>query len=120
MQPANLPLEIYRGDSQRLRVKLFDQQQNPIDLTDVTPRAEIRDRPAGTQITILTCTVELPNIIEVYLSATSSRKLPSNGVWDLQLNYASGEVKTALAGQVLVTPDVTDSSDALIPTPLAG
>lgn len=111
MQPANLPLDIYRGDSQRLRIKLFDQQNNPIDLTQVTPRAEIRDRPAGTQITPLICTVTLPNIIEVFLTAAASRVLPANGAWDLQLNYSSGEVKTPLAGQVKVTPDVTGSSD---------
>lgn len=118
MQPADLQLEIYRGDSQRMRIKLFDQQQQPIDLTDVTPRAEIRDRPAGTQITILTCSVTLPNIIEIYLPAGESRKLPVKGVWDLQLTYSSGEVKTPLAGQVVVTPDVTDSSDDPVITPL--
>ena len=113
MQPANLPLDIYRGDSMRLRVKLFDQGHAPIDLTDVIVKAEIRDRPAGTNITTLTCTIELPNTIEVVLFAGDSHKLPQQGVWDLQLTYPSGEVKTALAGQVQVTADVTDSTPAV-------
>lgn len=123
MQPANLPLEIYRGDTMRLRIKLFDQAQQPIDLTGVVAKAEIRDRPAGTQITVLGCTVTLPNVIDLVLAAAASHKLPSKGVWDLQLTYASGDVATPLAGPVSITPDVTDSTlgpDTPTPTPLTG
>src|SRR5262245_66153135 len=109
MQPANLPLELYRGDSMRMRFTLLDQQSQPVDLTGVIAKAEIRDRPAGDKITPLTCTITLPNIIDVMLQAIDSEGLPPAGVWDLQLTYSSGEVKTPLAGQVTVTPDVTDS-----------
>jgi hypothetical protein len=119
MQPADLPLDIYRGDSQRLRVKLFTAATPPappppLDLTGVVAKAEIRDRPAGTTIIALTCTITLPNIIDLQLTAADSHKLPVAGVWDLQLTFAGGEVKTPLAGQVRVTPDVTDS---FIPPP---
>lgn len=114
MQPADLPFDIYRGDSYRLQLKLWDRDENgaqqPLDLTDVLVKAEIRDRPAGTNITALSCTVTLPNIIDIFLFAGDSAKLPRNGVWDLQLTYPSGEVKTPLAGQVKVRDDVTDSS----------
>lgn len=109
MQPANLDLDLYRGDSARMQVTLWDKAHLPIDLTDVTARAEIRDRHAGTILIPLTCVVTLPNIIDVALKAEDSRDLPPGGVWDLQLTYASGEVKTPLAGQVKVAPDVTDS-----------
>lgn len=114
MQPAKLDLDIYRGDSMRLRFKLWDQDQLPLDLTAVLVKSEIRDRPAGTTVIALTCNVELPNVIELFLPSDKSQKLPQNGVWDLQLNYGSGEVKTPLAGQVKVTADVTDST--LTPT----
>jgi hypothetical protein len=110
MQPATLPLEIYRGDTARLQVKLWKEDHIAIDLTGAVAKAEIRDRPAGTQIVALTCTITLPNIIDVVLSAANSLKLPAAGVWDLQLTFASGEVKTPLAGPVTVTPDVTDSA----------
>src|SRR5262245_53087720 len=109
MQPANLPLELYRGDSMRMRFTLFNQQQ-PVDLTGVIAKAEIRDRPAGNKIIPLTCTITQPNIIDIVLEAIDSEGLPVAGVWDLQLTYSSGEVKTPLAGQVTVTPDVTDST----------
>ena len=115
MQPATLPLDIYRGDSKRVRVKLFDQQDppQPLDLSGVIVKSEIRDRPAGTTVIPFTCYITLPNIIELFLPSDKSQQLPLNGVWDLQLNYGSGEVRTPLAGPVTVTPDVTDST----PTP---
>jgi hypothetical protein len=94
----------------RMRFTLLDQQQQPVDLTGVIAKAEIRDRPAGDKITPLTCIITLPNLIDLILEAIDSEGLPVSGVWDLQLTYSSGEVKTPLAGQVSVTPDVTDST----------
>ena len=119
MQPANLPLDLYRGDSGRMQVTVSDKAQQPVDLTGVVAKAEIRDRPAGTTIVPLICVVTLPNIIDVTLLAADSQKLPSKGVWDLQLTYASGDVKTLLVGQVQVTTDVTDSTivPPFTPTP---
>lgn len=111
--PAQLDLDIYRGDSMRMQLKLSDVVDGvtqPSDLTGVVAKAEIRDRPAGNTVIPLTVTIELPNIINVFLPPYESIKLPPAGVWDLQLTYASGEVKTPVAGQVQVTADVTDST----------
>lgn len=110
MQPAKLDLDLYRGDSWRMRVKLFAQDMTPFDLTDVAAKAEIRDRPAGNSVVPIICTITLPNLVQLDLLAGDSFKLPVSGVWDLQLAFSSGEVKTPLAGQVSVTPDVTDST----------
>lgn len=112
MQPANLSLDLYRGDSNRFRLQLWADlgQTQPIDLTGVVAKSEIRDRPAGTFIVELACIITLPNIIDVTLAAADSHKLPVSAVWDLQLTYASGDVLTPVAGQVSVTPDVTDSA----------
>jgi hypothetical protein len=112
MQPASLPLDVYRGDSQRMQIKLWMDAGAtiPYDLTGVTAKSEIRDRPAGPCIVAMACTITLPNIINIYLAAVDSHKLPAKGVWDLQLTYASGDVKTPVAGVVTVTTDVTDST----------
>jgi hypothetical protein len=110
MRPAQLPLDIYRGDSFRLRVKLFDQSNVPLDLTNVLVKSEIRDRPAGTFMVQFQCTITLPNVVDLFLVSADSQKLPVNAVWDLQLSYGGGEVKTLLAGPVTVTPDVTEST----------
>jgi hypothetical protein len=112
MTPADYPLELYRGDSGRWRFKFSSASGQPSDLTSVTPKAEIRDRPGGTFIVALTCIVTLPNIVDMVLSAADSAKLLPKGAWDLQLTYASGEVQTPIGGAVTVTADVTDSTDA--------
>jgi hypothetical protein len=112
-------LDLYRGDSQRIQIRLWMVAPVvgppavpgvPYDLTGVTAKSEIRDRPAGTQITELSCVITLPNIIDIYLAAADSHKLPAKGAWDLQLTYASGDIKSPIAGPVTVTPDVTDST----------
>lgn len=112
MMPAALPLTLYRGDTARWQFKLWADtgKTQPVDLTGVTPKAEIRDKPGGTVKGALDCVVELPNIINASLDPAVSRNLPSKASWDLQLTYASGDIETVLAGPVSVTPDVTDSA----------
>lgn len=110
MQPANLPLDLYRGDSWTLQVTFFDQNNLPLNLAGVIAKSEIRDRPAGTTIIELQCAITLPNIVNLTLLAADAMNLPPAGVWDLQLTYPSGDVKTPLAGQVTATPRVTNSS----------
>lgn len=113
MRPADLPLDIYRGDALRLRVKLWDQNNQPIDLTSVIVKSEIRNRPGGDFIMPFVCTITLPNIIDLFLPSASSQQLPLSAVWDLQLNFGLGEVQTPLGGQITVTPDVTESTPTL-------
>jgi hypothetical protein len=110
--PATYNISIYRGDTYRWQFVLWNDigKTDPTDLTDVTPKAQIRDKPTGTVITTLDCTVTLPNIIDAVLTATNSALLKKAAVWDLQLTYGtSGDVATVLAGGVAVTLDVTDS-----------
>jgi hypothetical protein len=114
MQPATLALDIYRGDTKRLRVTLWAPGNEPVDLTGATVKAQIRERPGGKQITELLCVITPPNIIDVTLTSVASHKLPAKGAWDLQLTYPSGDVNTPLAGPVMVTTDVTDSTEPYV------
>jgi hypothetical protein len=121
MMPANYPLKLYRGDSYKWQFKLWldEAKQQPLDLTGVTVKAEIRNKTAGDQIFVIACEVVVPNIVNASLSAEECLKLPivNNYQWDLQLTYPTGEVNTILAGLVAVTGDVTDSTVAP-PAPL--
>ena len=111
MQPAQLPLAIYRGDTVRLHILLWAADGvTPINLAGVTAKSEIRERPAGVLISAFVCTITLPNIVDLFLTTTLSHTLPSKGVWDLQLTYPTGDVMTPLAGPVTVTADVTGST----------
>jgi len=113
--PAKYPLAIYRGDTFRIAFRLWKDRDKtePVDLTDIDVKAEVRDKPSGLNITLMSTTVELPNLIEMEMSAVTTGTLPAIGAWDLQLTYASGDVTTILAGGVTVTPDVTDSTRSI-------
>jgi hypothetical protein len=111
MTPGNYPLAIYRGDSYKWQFKLWSDaaKTQPVDLTGVTVKAEIRDKPAGTLLGTLACAITMPNIINASLTSTDTASLTS-GAWDMQLTYSDGEVSTVLSGLVTVTLDVTDSA----------
>lgn len=112
MIPADITLEVYQGDSYAWEFTLWHDTERgePVDLTDVTPKAEIRDRPGGTLMIELPLTVQLPNVIEATLSSDDSQKLTRrNGVWDLKLTRADDDlVATVIAGHVFIRHGVTD------------
>lgn len=110
MTPGTANLDIYRGDTKRWQFRLWADVAKtiPTDLTSVVANATIRDEVVGGSFELpLTCTITLPNIVNMTLTSDQSRSLPSVGVWDLQLNYPSGDIFTPLKGAVVVTQDVT-------------
>lgn len=113
MNPATFPLKIYQGDTYAWDFTLWQDRARsvPVDLEGVTPKAEIRDRAGGDLVLTLPLTITLPNVITADLSRDDSLRLNRrNGVWDLQLTLDDGTVSTVVAGQVAVTPCVTDSA----------
>ena len=113
MTPGKYSLSIYRGDTCRWQVKVWadDARSQPFDLTGLTARAEIRNRPAGSKISSITCRITPPNIIDLELTPALSRTLPSRGVWDLRIvNPTNDAVGTILSGNVTVTAAVTGST----------
>jgi hypothetical protein len=112
MTPGSFPLSLYRGDTYHWKFTLWSDaaKTTPVDLTGVTAKAEIREKPGGSTIVPLVCSVVMPNVINASLTSVASITVPTTGVWDLQLTYLSGDVTTVLAGSVSVTADVTDST----------
>lgn len=110
MQPGKYDLNVYRGDSCSWRFTVWQDAAAtvPLDLTGVTPAAEVRNGPGGTIYVALPLTIT-SNHVDVVLSAQNSQKLPAKGVWDLQLTFPNGDVRTIVGGAVTVTADVTDS-----------
>ena len=112
MLPGKYDLGLYRGDSYAWRIQLWDDADlsDPTDLTGATVAAEIRDKPAGPIIVELDCAVTLPNIVDMTMTPAMWVDCPAKGVWDLQLTFTGGEVRTVLRGAVTVTADVTEST----------
>lgn len=111
--PALYPLDLYRGDTFRVKFKLWKNKEktDPVDLTGVSVAAQIRASATSSAILQeLSCVVTDPNIIEVSMTPEESGRLPASGVWDLQLTYPDTDIQTILAGPVKVTADVTRSA----------
>jgi hypothetical protein len=111
-------LDLYRGDYYTWRVVLWNDtaQTVPTDLTGATVKAEIRDKSAGTRIIVLGCAVTGSNVIDVEMLPTDWVECPATGVWDLQVTFPVGRIRTVLAGKVTTTGDVVDSIAAPPPT----
>jgi hypothetical protein len=119
MKPGNYPLDIYRGDTYRWQFTLWSDagKTQPVDLTGVTARSQIRDKPAGKLVSTIDCAITMPNVILATLTADECAKLPSSSTtcaWDLQLTWPNTDITTVLAGPVTVTTDVTDSTPAAL------
>lgn len=115
--PTTVPLNIYRGDDHAWTLTLYTDaaQTVPDNLTGATAKAEIRAVSGGTVLAPLTCAVTLPNIVAVTLPAAATVPLPAGRLkWDLQLTWPDNSRRTAVAGPVFVTADVTDSGDLAV------
>jgi hypothetical protein len=112
MIPGKYDLKLYRGDSYSWRLVLWSDEAKtvPFPLTGATVESEIRDKPSGSKIITLSCVVTLPNTIDITALPAMSVAAPPKGVWDCQITFPDGTVKTPIGGQVIVVPDVTDST----------
>lgn len=106
-------MDLYRGDTYAWRFRMWEDtaHSQPLDLSEATAKAEIRDKPGGNTIMDLACTVELPNVVMVRLDAEDwDQWTLKKAAWDLQLTWPGPQIVTVVAGPVAVTPDVTDST----------
>jgi hypothetical protein len=106
--PASYSLEFYRGDSFRRQFLLWADKDKtqPVDLTGATAAAELRPAPSAERWQSLTCSIT-GNVIDVSLPAADTAMIPGSGYWDLQITYASGDVRTVVHGGVSVAGDIT-------------
>jgi hypothetical protein len=109
MLPATYNLDLYRGDTLRLQVKLWNNEErdDPADLDGVIAASQFRVRPDAEPMVEMACAITLPNVVDLTLSSDASRMLPKKGVWDLELRFPGGDVFTPLAGKMTLKPDVT-------------
>ena len=104
-------LNIVRYDSWTWQFTLWGDTAKtvPSDLTDALVTAQIRSAPGGPVLADLGIEVKDAVGGVVWMSITSGQSgiLPSSAVWDMQIAYTSGDIKTPVGGRVIVTEDVT-------------
>jgi hypothetical protein len=119
MLPAKYDLNLYRGDTVRMRLSLWYDagRTQPLDLDGAAVASQIRLRPDAQPILNFITTVTLPNIVDLLLLSTEARELPKKGVWDVQITFADGDVMSPIAGSMAMKPDVTLTNGGTPPPP---
>jgi len=112
MTPGKYDLNLYRGDTYRWTFRLWadEGKTQPVDLTGATVKSEIREKTGGISISEIVCTLGGPGEILAELDPAAFATIPASGVWDLQVTFPDGTVRSMLAGKVTTTGDVTDST----------
>lgn len=114
--PVNKNLSVYKGDSFAFSFRLRTQSgvASYVDLTGCTAKAEIRaTEDSGTVIAEFD--TEVPTQTGDDLGRVNISLTPADtsavgfvsGLWDVQLEWPDGTVKTYLSGSVQVTKEVT-------------
>lgn len=113
--PAQQNISIYKGDSFSFSFTLFQRDENgdpttdPVDLTDAEAKAQIRSTEDSGAV-MAEFDVEHDDeggTVTLSLGPVATTALVSNGVWDVQLTYPDGTVKTYLHGNMSLVKEVT-------------
>lgn len=109
--PGNYDLSIYEGDVCKFTVTVKDSNNAVVNLTGYTAKAQLKTGYEDASPVNFVCTITTPTsgVVLVYLApATTAALTPgSTYIWDFQLTEPSGDVRTYLAGDVTVIPEVT-------------
>ena len=106
-------LAIYQGDTFAAQVDVTLEDGTPADLTGYTVASQIRHGPADlaelTAVIAANIVSPLEGSISLALTPEQTTALPTQEVlfWDLELTAEDGTITTILAGNVLVTAEVT-------------
>lgn len=111
--PTNYDLRIYQGDTLRFTVTIKDPNGVPVNLTGYSVDAHLKENFLDNAPIEFTCAVTTPTsgVVSVLLPAIITSGLDANKsyIWDFQVTDTGGDVRTYLAGDVKVLPEVTSA-----------
>lgn len=108
--PASKNLTFYQGDSFSLKFRLKNPDTDVyLDLAGCTPKAQVRANADDASVMVEFTAALGSNPGEVVLSLTpvQTAALTLPGVWDVQLTFPDGSVRTYLAGTTKVVKEIT-------------
>jgi hypothetical protein len=111
--PLCVNLRFYQGDDFALLIFVTNPNGHPVDLTECSARAQIREAPDSQGI-LASFDVEIHHhLISLHLPHGATSNLlrhtvtPNTGVWDCELTDWNGWIMTLTAGTVTIVPEVT-------------
>ena len=113
--PAKLKFIIIQGATFRKRLAWLNPDRSPIDLTGCTARMQVR-ADVGSPVVLLALTTEDGGItlggstgsVALYASDVTTAALNwEEGVFDIEIAHANGDVTRLAQGGISVSPEVT-------------
>lgn len=107
--PNRANLAIYQGDDYGAVASITDETGAPADLTGCTAQAQIRVGPADTNaaIAVEMNTSITGSTVNISIPAALTTQMVGIYAWDCQITRSDGSVSTILAGNAIVTQEVT-------------
>jgi hypothetical protein len=107
--PSNYDLVLYRGDYFNTSVVIKDSTGSVINLTGYTAKCSIKSSFSASSSFDATCTVTaVSGLVEIMFPSSVTEDIAAGSyVWDFQVTNPSGNVRTYLAGDVIVYDEVT-------------
>lgn len=113
MAAANYPITIEQGATFSKTIVYKDANGNPVNLTNVT-EARAQVRPTASSSTFKDFVVAVSGSPangtlswSMAASVTETLAAPYSQVYDLEIEFASGEVRRLIQGTVTIVPEVT-------------
>jgi hypothetical protein len=105
--PDNLDMKIWRGDEQTFNIVLQNSDETPLDLSFSTAEAVIKQSFNSATEYPFECTIHDGNELTLFLSSDVSETIPAGDyIWNFQITFSNGGVRTFLAGDVTVYAEV--------------
>lgn len=109
--PSNFDLKIYQGDALKFTVTVKDSNNVAVNLSGYEAKAQLKAGYSDNSPVDITCTLTTPTagLVTLYVAPAATAALdPSESyIWDFQLTEPGGDVRTYLAGDATVIPEVT-------------
>lgn len=100
-------MELWQGDAQTYNIVLQNEDGTPIDLSDCTAQAVIKQSFDSATEYDFECTIHDGNEVTLYLPSDTSATIPGGDyIWNFQITFLNGDVRTFLAGDVVVFAQV--------------
>jgi len=112
LTPAILDLSLYAGDGEDFQIIVKDPAGAPIDVSDFTWEAKIKELRTSTDVSeIFAVTIDTTNastgVLVLHISNDVTEILPKVSYWDLQCTSSTTQPRTLLQGTVTCSKDVT-------------
>jgi len=112
----NTTIDMFRGDSRTLEVRVTDDYNKPVDLTGASVRFTVRKKVDGAKLIAKSSSnpaeIEITDaangIFKIYLKPADTKAMrPGGYLYDVEVTLSSGDVHTVVFGNFQLHGDIS-------------